>query len=79
MANASPISSRKTWPSLKPRALRMPISRVRSRALIIIVLAATSSIVSTMALPTERSSNWKLPIMPMNCRLKAFSVMVRVS
>ena len=35
--------------------------------------------VNTTALPIERSSNWKLPIMPRNWRLKAFSVMVRVS
>src|SRR5690606_7051210 len=78
MTSDSATTSHSTSPSVKPSVLSTATSAKRSRADIAIVLAATSRIANTTAVPIALRKKPMLPYIPTKARLNAFSVCERV-
>ena len=73
-ATTRPITCR----LVKPRVLRTPISFLRSRTAIDMVLATTSRMVKVTARPIPLRRRARFPAMATKLAAKAFSVSVRV-
>jgi hypothetical protein len=79
MSRLSPNSSRTTKPGGKPSAFSVAYSARRSRAVIVMVLAITAMMMTTMMLPTACSATRMASLIATKPSWKAFSVSVSVS
>jgi hypothetical protein len=79
MSRLSPNSSRTTKPGGKPSAFSVAYSASRSRAVIVMVLAITAMMMTTMMMLTACSATRMASLIETKLSWKAFSVSVSVS